>query len=67
MRRAQDEGWVRSDLTPDTILEQLFSLLVGVSLQLVVDPRPNRPDLVRIVDAYVDDLLSGPAKGEWQA
>jgi DNA-binding CsgD family transcriptional regulator len=65
--RAQDEGWVRSDLTPETILEQLFSLLVGVALQILVDPRPERPDLVRVVDAFVDDLLSGPAKGEWRA
>jgi DNA-binding CsgD family transcriptional regulator len=33
--KAQEEGWVRGDTTPAEILEQLFSLLVGVSFQLV--------------------------------
>lgn len=62
--RAQHDGWLRSDLTPDAILEQLFSLLVGIAMQLVSDPSSNRPDLVRVIDAYVNDLLGGSAEGE---
>ena len=65
--RAQDDGWVRSDLTASAILEQLFSLLVGVSMQLVSDPSSSRPDLVHVIDAYLDDLGSGPTRGDWQA
>jgi DNA-binding CsgD family transcriptional regulator len=66
IQKAQHDGWLRSDLSAHTTLEQLFSLLVGVSMQLVVDPGVRRAELVQVVDAYVDDLLGGPAPGEWQ-
>lgn len=65
--RAQRDGWIRSDLTPEAILEQLFSLLVGVAMQMVSDPSSSRPDLMRVIDAYVQDLQSGPVEGEWHA
>lgn len=70
--KAQREGWVRADATPTEILEQLFSLLVGVSFQLVADLDPSRKDSqVRVVDAYienflVDDLASGRDSDEYQ-
>jgi DNA-binding CsgD family transcriptional regulator len=67
IRKAQAEGWLRSDLGAQAIIEQLFSLLVGVSMQLVVDPGARPDELIRVVDAYVDDLLEGPSKGDWQA
>ncbi len=67
IERAQDDGWVRSDLTAATILEQLFSLLVGVSMQMVTDPGSSRLELVRVVDAYIDDLQTGPTRGDWHA
>jgi hypothetical protein len=46
-------------------LLQLFSLLVGVALQLVVELRVDRRDAqLRIVDAYVEDLLALPETRE---
>ena len=56
--KAQKEGWVRADATPTEILEQLFSLLVGVSFQLVADLDPKRKESqVRVVDAYIENFL----------
>jgi DNA-binding CsgD family transcriptional regulator len=56
--KAQEEGWLRSDTTPSEILEQLFSLLVGVSFQLVADLDPKRKtSQVRVVDAYIENFL----------
>jgi len=62
--KGQNEGWLRSDLEAATILEQLFSLLVGVALQLVVELGSERREAqLRIVDAYVEDLLTLPEAG----
>ena len=36
--RAQADGWIRSDTTPEAMLEQLFSLFVGVAMQIVSAP-----------------------------
>jgi DNA-binding CsgD family transcriptional regulator len=56
--KAQDEGWLRGDTTPAEILEQLFSLLVGVSFQLVADLDPKRKESqVRVIDAYIESFL----------
>ena len=56
--KAQEEGWIRRDAIPSEILEQLFSLLVGVSFQLVADLDPKRKESqVRVVDAYIENFL----------
>jgi DNA-binding CsgD family transcriptional regulator len=65
--KAQTDGWLRSDISPHSIIEQLFSLLVGIAMQLVADPSSKRPDLVRVIDTYVTELLSGPVAGDWHA
>ena len=56
--RAQKAGWLRSDLSCDEFLEQLFSLLVGVAFQLVTEFDPERSDTqVQVVDAFLDNLM----------
>ena len=59
IKRAQSEGWLRGDLSSEDSLEQLFSLLVGVSVQLITDLEPSRSEAhVRVVDAFLDNLLA---------
>jgi len=56
--KAQEAGWIRRDAMASEILEQLFSLLVGVSFQLVADLDPKRKESqVRVVDAYIENFL----------
>jgi DNA-binding CsgD family transcriptional regulator len=63
IKRAQVEGWLRSDLSSEESLEQLFSLLVGVSIQLITDIEPTRSEAqVRVVDAFLDNLLVDDSK-----
>jgi len=63
IKRAQAEGWLRADVSSEESLEQLFSLLVGVSIQLITDLEPTRNEAqVRVVDAFLDNLLADDLK-----
>jgi DNA-binding CsgD family transcriptional regulator len=63
IKRGQKEGWLRADVSSEEFLGQLFSLLVGVSFQLVTDSDPSRSEAqVRVVDAFLDNLLLDDSK-----
>jgi DNA-binding CsgD family transcriptional regulator len=56
--RAQEEGWLRDQASPPELLEGLFSLIVGISLQLVKDPEQKTRDMQkRLLDLYLDSLI----------
>jgi AcrR family transcriptional regulator len=58
VRRAQEEGWLRDQASAPELLEGLFSLIVGISLQLVKDPAPGTREMQkRLLDLYVDSII----------
>jgi hypothetical protein len=57
LERAHDRGQLRSDLDPETVVDQLW----GACYQRLV--LPDRPITVEFVDALVDNLFRGNQMG----
>lgn len=56
--KAQQEGWLRKQASPPELLEGLFSLIVGISLQLIKDPEQKTRDMQkRLLDLYLDSII----------
>lgn len=62
VRRGQSEAVIRRDIEPDIAALMIGSLLLGVSMQLLIDPRMRIEPVARTIAALLTRGFAPPAK-----